>query len=133
MGAKNIIGGTFEDVGEAVVTPIRDEVGKALEQGVQTVVSGPKTALPNKPQAGNSKIETQKNLAEARRKIKWWQDLEEAQKRVREGQKQKQMQATQVVQEEKQIKQFEVVRKQKKDENLIRAQRKTEIKGGVGG
>lgn len=132
MYGKNVIGGTFEDLNEAVVKPVTDEVGKALEQGVQTVISGPKqTQNPQNPQA--KQAETQAKLAESRRKIKWWQDLEEAQRRVRDQEKQKIVQKQSLDSaRDKQIKQFEIV-KQKENLALNRAQRKTEIKGGVGG
>lgn len=132
MSAKNIIGGTFEDIDEAIVKPVADEVGKALEQGVQTVVSQPK---PQQPTDRNVQLETQSKLTEARRKIEWWKKLDEEQKRVRELERQKVIVRTQDEQQDKesqQIKQFEIV---KKKENLAlnRTQRKTEIKGGVGG
>ncbi len=128
MHAKNVIGGTFEDLNEAVVRPVSDEVGKALEQGVQNVFQGQK-----QPVSGSQPEETQAKLLEARRKIKWWKDLSDAQRRVREGKNQAQAQQQQAVQDKKQVKQFEVSKKQQKNIALVRSQRKTEIKGGVGG
>lgn len=138
------IGGTFEDISDAVVKPISDEVGKAIEQGVQAVVGGPKQLTPQpadatrlsdegKAMAGKQAME-QANLIEARRKIAWWRALDEAQKKVREAEKQKQMQRKQVVQQQQQqVKQFESTQKKKEDLNLQRAKAKTEIKAGVGG
>lgn len=125
------IGGTFEDVGEAVVKPVSDEVGKALEQGVQ-VVSGTGQQV-SQANVQAKQIETRTRLAEARRKIKWWKDLEEAQKRVREGLKQKSFDSAQDRQKQQEIQQFEVSKKQQKNVTLERQKTKTEIKGGVGG
>ena len=39
------IGGTFEDVGEAMA-PIKDSVGEAIEQGVQSIVAPQLTPPP---------------------------------------------------------------------------------------
>jgi hypothetical protein len=131
MVNKNIIGGTFEDVSDAVVKPVSDEVGKAIESGVQAVVVGPKQLTPQQLQ--QKQTDTTNQLTEARRKITWWKSLDEAQKKVREEQKQKQMQTQQVDQQQKQVKQFEITQKKKEDINLQRAKTKTEIRGGVGG
>lgn len=121
--------GVASDIGEAVVKPVVDEVGKAVEQGVQSVVSGPGVTTPQQQQ---KQLEDAGKLSEARRKIKYWQDLETAQKAVRDKQKQEQQKVAQVSQS-KQIKQFEVVNKKKENMALQQAQRKTEIKKGVGG
>ena len=125
------IGGTFEDVNDALVKPTADEVGKAIESGVQAVVTGPKQLTPQQLQ--QKQTDKTNQLQEARRKIAWWRNLDEAQKKVREAEKQKQMQKVQVNQQQQQVKQFENVQKQKEDLNLQRAKAKTEIKGGVGG
>ena len=74
----------------------------------------------------------QAKMFEARRKIKYWKDLEEARRRIREEAKQRKFQETQVATGEKQVKDLEVV-KEKEDSALKMAQRKTEIRGGVGG
>lgn len=125
------IGGTFEDVGDAVVKPVADEVGKAIEQGVQAVVTGPKQLTPQQLQ--QKQVDKTNNLQEARRKIAWWRNLDEAQRKVREAEKQKQMQSLQVTQQQQQVKQFEITQKKKEDINLQRTKTKTEIKAGVGG
>lgn len=132
MAVKNVIGGTFEDIGEAVVKPVVDEVGKAIEVGVKSVVGGPnpKATQNTKPQ---DNVTDQTKIIEARRKIKYWKDLEEAQRRVREEQKMKQLQQAQVTQQESQEKELVEVYKKKDDTALKQAQRKTEIRGGVGG
>ena len=126
------IGGTFEDVNDALVKPAADVVGKAIEAGVQAVVAGAKQLTPQQLQ--QKQTDKTNQLQEERRKIAWWRNLDEAQKKVREAEKQKQMQKVQVTQQQQQqVKQFENVQKQKEDLNLQRAKTKTEIRLGVGG
>lgn len=133
MGVKNIIGGTFEDVGEAVVKPVIDEVGKALETGVRSVVQGPPSLDPK--QQAKKEEERQKKIAAWRWKIAQQSRLAEVQRKVREEAKQKEVQRVQEYQAVKEKKQTEDLEsfKKKQDINLAKAQRKTEIKGGVGG
>lgn len=128
---KGPIGGTFEDVGEAIVKPVVDEIGKAIEAGVQAVTPQ-KTLDPATQQ--QKQISDQKNLVEARRKVEWWKALEAERNRVRQQNQQKlqaQGQQIQAKQQEK-IKQFEIVKK-KDNIALKEAQFKTEKRGGVGG
>ncbi len=137
------IGGTFETINEAVVQPVKDEVGQAIEAGIQSVVGGskPQTQQSSQIKPGEqpkTQITEQKGLAEARRKIKWWQDLAEAQRKVREQEKQKlpqrQQQAQQGSQQQAQIEQFEEAKKQKEiNPQIAAATGKTEMKKGVGG
>lgn len=129
---RNPISGTFEDVRESVVKPVMDEVGKALETGVTSVVQGPQQ---NPQDAPKKEEDRQKKLAAWRWRLEQLRKLEESQRKVREEAKQKEMQKAQVVQAEKQkgqAEEFEIFKK-KGDLNLKRAQRKTEIKTGVGG
>lgn len=131
--------GAVQNIGEAVVKPVAEEFGKAVEQGIQTVVQGPQNITPQQKPLDvdqGRQLKEQKELAEARRKIAWWKSLGEAQREVREQEKQKKLQAQQSFGEaqdkQNQIKQFEVVKK-KQDIALAAAQRKVEIKRGVGG
>ena len=136
------IGGTFEDIGEAL-EPVKDEVGKAIEAGIQSVIPPAKQPTPRQKQQpfgfaqGKQKLEEQQKLTDARRKIKWWQDLEEAQRKIREEEKQKllqrQQQEKQAKQEKVQVKEFEIFKKQKEVNPEIQAKGKAEIKRGVGG
>ncbi len=131
VNAGKVIGGTFEDVSDAVIKPVSDEVGKAIESGVQSVVSGPKQLTPQQLQ--QKQTDKTNQLAEARRKIAWWRNLDEAQRKVRELEKQRKMQRIHAEKKKKQVKQFEISQKKKEDINLQRAKTKTEIKAGVGG
>lgn len=124
---KGPIGGTFEDISEAVVKPVTDELGKAIEVGVKSVVGSPN------PQPATQVKQEEQQKSEVRRKIEFWKKLDEEQRKVRDAERQKQMQQQQVVTQEKQIKQFEIVKKKKENKALSFAQRKTEIRGGVGG
>lgn len=133
MSNPKVLGGTFEDINEAVVKPVTDEVGKAIEIGVKSVMGTPTPTSAPPQDPSQAKLEDQKKYAEVKRKIDFWKKLDEEQKRIRDEQKQKQLQQRQVVAEEKQVKQFETVKKQNRNIALERAKAKTEIKGGVGG
>ena len=132
------IGGTFEDVGESinqsVVKPITDEVGKAIEAGIQSVVGG-STVTPQDKQKKN--LEDQQKIAQWRWRLQKLKELEEAQTKVREEQKQKQLmvlqQEEQAKKDKTEVKEFEVFKKQKEVNPEIQAKGKAEIKRGVGG
>ena len=146
-GANKIIGGTFEDIKEEVnkdvVEPVKDEVGQAIEAGVQAVMGAKPPTPQQKPAAPaqrgeqQKKLEEQNKLTDARRKISWWQDLSARQKQVREEGKQKNLQKQQEEdqkkKEKKQVKQFEIVQKEQQLHPEIAAKGKAEIKRGVGG
>lgn len=133
---KSPIGGTFEDIGEAFV-PARDQVGQAIEAGIQSVIPPAKQQSPAQQQ--QKQVEDQQKLAEARRKIDWWKKLEEAQKKAREEEKQKQLARLQQEEEEKrkkqgvEVKKIELFQKEKQVNPEIAAKGKAEIKRGVGG
>ncbi len=139
----NIIGGTFEDINEAVIQPVKDEIGLTLEQALQSVVPKQNSATQNannNPQQASSdsaeakQAETMVQMNEARRKIKYWKDLDEAQRRVREEEKQKQMQGQSLdAAQDRQVKQFEIIQKKKQLPDELAAKGKAEIKRGVGG
>lgn len=121
-----------EALSEAVVKPVSDEVGKALEQGAQSVTG--QTLDPAVQQ--KKEVENQKKLAWAQKVIAWYKQVDGAQKMVR----QEKQQATQVQQQEQQqereVQQYKLVEKQQKQQELTHLQkeaRKTEIRGGVGG
>ncbi len=138
---KGSIGGTFEDIGEAVVKPVVDEVGKMVEIGAQSV--GVPKANPdprqnpgqNQPTSdiATKQVEEQQKIARWRFWLNRQKQLSNEQKRVRDETKQKETQRLQVETEEKKIKQFEIVKKEKKNQVLAQQQRKTEIRGGIGG
>lgn len=120
------IGGTFEDVGESLAS-VKDAVGEAIEQGVQSVV-GPQLT-PQQVQEKQQK--DQKQLAYTR---KWLGDLQRAQEKVRAENKQKEEQRLKAQQEEKQVVEMKKEEKKKKSVNpAIAYAGKVEIKRGVGG
>ncbi len=130
--------GAMQNIGEAVVKPVMDEVGKAIEVGVQSVLNKqpvqPQTTSPIDPmQQQQISDNEQVGLVDARRKIKYWQDLAGAQARVREEQKKKEQDRLQVDTQKKQIKQFEIQEKKKDNIALKQSQIKTEVRKGVGG
>ena len=148
MAGNRPIGGTFEDVGEtinqSVVKPVTDEVGKAIEAGIQSVVGG-QSVDPQQKSFDSAQDKQQKNLedqekiAEWRWKLQKLKELEEAQRKVREEEKQKSLDYAQDKQEEQdkkektEVKKFEVFKKQKEVNPEIAAKGKAEIKRGVGG
>jgi hypothetical protein len=138
VGVKPI-GGTFEDIQEevttAVIEPIKDQVGEAIEAGVQSVIAA-KPITPQQKQ--QKKQEEQKGLIEARRKIAWWQNLSADQQKVREEEKQRiEMKKQQEEQVEQQKAQSEQVKEQNKaaevNPALAAATNKSETKKGLGG
>lgn len=135
-GIKTGIGQAVADVGEAVVKPVVDEVGKALEEGVSSVVSGPKIK-PQDPLVQQQKqAEEAKRLSWARYVIDWYRRLQASQEKVRTQEQQKLAQIKQEETQENQGKQFEVIEQKRKEQQMNAVQlagRKTEIKRGVGG
>lgn len=151
MSIGKPIGGTFEDIGEvvnqSVVRPISDEVGKAVEAGIQSVVGGQAhttqkqsfdTSTSLSARDRQSRLEDQKKIAQWRWRLQKLKELEEAQRRIREDEKRKQLlrqqeEEEQTKKEKKQIKQFDMFKKQKEVNPEIAAKGKAEIKRGVGG
>lgn len=132
------IGGTFEDAGEtinqSVVRPVTDEVGKAIEAGIQSVVGTPAQTQQQRQEKAQ---EDQKKLAEWRWRLHKIKELQDAQNKIREEQKKKllmmQQQEEQAKKEKKQVKELEIFKKQKEVNPEIQAKGKAEIKRGVGG
>lgn len=120
------------EMGQATVDvakDVKDEVGEMLEQGVQSVVRAKLTPQ----QIQQKELERQKRLAEVRKQIKWYQDIEVAQKAVRGKEKQKQLQRQHETQQQQQIKQFKI--EQKKQAPLpeeVRARSLAERRSGRG-
>lgn len=132
-GVKGAISQTASDIGEAVVKPVGEELGKAIEEGVSTVVHGPQAQTPD-PNSQQKKLEEeQKKKNWALRVIGWYKNLEEQQRRVREAQKQNQL-ANEEKQQEQKVKQFQVVEKKKGiNEAILRSQAERRSGRGVGG
>lgn len=133
-GIKGAVADTVADISEGVVKPVRDEVGKAIEEGVQSVVSGPKTLDPAVQQ--KKQQDEQKRVAWARHVIAWYKNIQNAQEKVRAEELQKLQAKQSKEQDKKQVEQVDVLEQQKKRQEMSAAQlaaRKTELKGGVGG
>ena len=135
---KAAAAGAIRNVGEVVVKPAVDEVGKAIEQGVQSVIGGPQA----QPQLTQGQIEQnradeQNKYTEAQRKIQWWKKLDEEQRKVRE--QQKSLDAARDKQEtakKQKVKQFEIVEKKKEtavQQAQARVAAEKRIGKGVGG
>lgn len=131
--------GAMQNIGEAVVKPVIDEVGKAIETGTQSVLnrppSGQQPTTPSLDPALQQQAQAteQVGLSDARRKIKYWQDLASAQAKVREDQRQKEQERLQEDPQRSKIKQFEIQEKKKQNIALQQAKTKTEVRKGVGG
>ena len=120
------------DVGEAVVKPVSDEVGKAIEQGVQSTVSGPQIDPAVQQQ---KQLEEQKKRNEAIWVINKYKKLDQAQLQVRQEARQKEMQKKQEEEQQKQqVQQYKVVEQQKEQQVMAvkQAQTRAEIKRGGG-
>lgn len=120
------------DVGEAVVKPVSDEVGKAIEQGAQATFTGPQIdpALQQQKQ-----VEDQKKKAWAIKVIEWNKNLQAAQAKVRQEAQQKTLQQKQEEDSQKQkVQQYKVIEQQKKQQVMAvqQAQTRTEVKRGGG-
>lgn len=110
--SANVIGqfkDEVEETTEEVVTDVKDSVGQMIEQGVQSV-AGPKLTP---QQLQQKQLDEQKKLAQARKTIKWYQDIAAAQKKVQEEVKQRKLQKHQEEEQEKQRKKQEEEEKKK--------------------
>lgn len=126
---KQFSGEVAQAAGE-VAKDVKDQVGQVIEQGVQSVVGTPLTPQ----QIQQRQMEDQKKLAEARRKIAFYQQTAQAQQKVRQENKQKGMQRLQNQHQEKQV--TEIKKEQKKKQPINPATfyaGKVEFKRGVGG
>lgn len=128
-GAKQFTGEIKEAAGE-VAKDVKDTVGEMIEQGVQSVTGT--TLTPQQIQ--QKQIDDQKQIADARRKLAFYQQTAQAQKQVSEENKQKEMQRMQTEQQQKQV--VEIKKEEKKKEPVnpeIAYAGKAEFKRGVGG
>ncbi|MEK7617338.1 MAG: hypothetical protein AAB414_04760 [Patescibacteria group bacterium] len=110
--SANVIGqfkDEVEEVSEEVAEDVKDSVGEMIEQGVQSVAAP--TLTPQQIQ--QKQLEEQKKLAQARKTLKWYQDIAAAQKKISEEEKQKKLQSQQVEEQEKQKKRMEEEEKKK--------------------
>jgi hypothetical protein len=113
-GAKHFRDEVGQTVGE-IAKDVKDEVGRVLEHAVQSVAS----TQPTLQQIQQKQLEDQQKLSEVRGKIKWYKDIEKAQKRVRDEQKQEEMRKIQSAQTEKQEKEFKLIKKEEGKKILV--------------
>lgn len=139
MASIKPIGGTFEDIGEAMA-PVKDAVGEAIEQGIKSVLQpAPKLTPQQQAQRQQQKAEEQKGMAEARYQIDWWKNLAAEENKVRNIKKQQDFGKKQEEQEEEQkkqdakIEQFIIQKKEVEVNPALARKGKVELKGGVGG
>lgn len=127
------LGGTFEDIGDAVVKPFVDQVGKALEEGGSTIIHPtPKPVQSQTPQK-NPQVQLQEDRNKTASIRQWFSNLNQDLKRIRDERKQKEAQKAQEENKTVEIKQFEIAKKQQKNVALEQATKKTETKGTIGG
>ena len=141
-GTKSNLGQLAQDIGEAIFEPVKDQVGQAIEEGVQSVIGIP-TDPQTKPQpaALDPAVRQQRRADENQKKAEWnwrlqqYQKLEQQQKVDRQRLQQQAMKKQEEEKEEKKVEQFKIIEKDKKSQSLAaqQAARKTEIRGGVGG
>lgn len=113
-GGVKQISEEMEQAATDVAKDVKDEVGQMIEQGVQSV-AGSKLTLQSfdSAQDKQKQIEEQKKLAQARKTIKWYQDIAAAQKKVRDEETQKKLQKQQQEEQEQQKNKLEEEQKKK--------------------
>lgn len=130
-GSGNQFGGEVIEDFKEVAKDVKDEVGQAIEQGVQSVVG--KTPTPQQIQ--QQYLQRQKDQKELQRVRTWFKNLEQQTAQVREQNLQKEQQRLQNQQHEKQV--SEIKKGEKKEQSVVNPALefigKPEKKGGVGG
>jgi len=121
-----------------VAREVKDAVGEAIEQGVQSVAGSQPTPQSFDPaqdrQIQQKQLEDQKELHRVR---KWFKDLEQQTAQVRQANQQKEQQRLQAQQQEKQVAiqkaQLQQVKKVPTPEAVLRSQVERKAGKGVGG
>lgn len=121
-------------VAEAVVKPVADEVGKAIEEGITSIIQGPQAVKTLNPQVqAKKKVDEDKRRQWALKVIDWNRKLSEDQSKVKMQNQQKQSQEEQKKKQEEQVKQFKVEQKKKEIPAALAARNTSETRKGVGG
>lgn len=132
-GLKGALASLPQDISEAAIKPVVDEVGRALETGIQTVIHGPQaTSIDPKVQA-QKKADEEKRKTWALRVIDWNQKLAHEQSKVRQAAQQKQTQEEGEKQQGQKVKQFKLDQKKREVPAELKARNTTETRKGVGG
>lgn len=120
----------IQTVNEAVVQPVKDELGEMIEAGVQAI-----TGASDDPQKQALKQQKQQQkLADAQRQIQYWKQIESQQFSLRQQNQQQQMQKQQETKQSEQVKQYETQKKEvSKNQAVVNAQTSKETRKGVGG
>lgn len=134
-GSKSGLSQLSSDINEAVVKPVSDEVGKALESAVTSVFGNsiPQQNIDPKVQAEKKQEEEKRKLQAIQTLNKWTQNLESDLQKVRQSKQQQEQQRLQKQQEEKKVKQFKVQEKKQKSNAALASKNTTESRKGVGG
>jgi hypothetical protein len=134
-GAKSGLSQITSDISEAVIKPISDEVGKALESASGSIMGGSSSPpkLDPKAQAQRKQQDEQKKLQAMQVINNWQQKLEADIAKVRQEKDQKEHQRLQVQQQEEKVKQYRVEEKKKQANAALAAKNTTESRKGVGG
>lgn len=139
-GIKSMMGGAVKNVGEAVVKPAINELGKDAEEGVNSVFGTPQNQTSQTNQQTPQQLQSQ-NLRKQEDENKkrnlqmFFQKLTEGQQRevgIRRSEDEKKKKEDKEKQEKKEVKQFEIIQNEKKQEDVTIAQkqRRTEIRKG---
>ena len=121
-------------VAEAVIKPVQDEVGKALEVGVQSITGQGQQQLDPQEEANKKQEEELKK----QRLRDFLRRYSEDQQRFQQTKNQEQQAKQAKIQEEqqaKQVRQVEVIEKQKKQQSIVdqTGKGRAEVKKGIGG
>lgn len=118
-------------VTESLVKPVVDEVGKALEVGVQSVTG---TGSMDPATQQKKQEEDAKRKDWALKVIAWNRKLDDDARRVRMEKQQQEQQRLQVQTQEEQAKKQQIVVKKQQQAQVVReAQTRSEVRKGVGG
>lgn len=138
--SRNVIGKFSDEVEQTateVAKDVKDSVGQIIEQGFQSATG----IQPTPQQIQQKQQEEQKQLLETRRKIAFYDQTDQAQKMVRQQNKQKEVQRLQEEQQRKQEKKMEKIQEQQTakkpgagtPEEILRSQVERKVGKGLGG
>ncbi len=128
---------TLETINQEVVEPTVDQVGLALEQGVQSVMGNFQAMDPQKQADIKQKeADDQKEADEVRWRLSRMQQTEQEIEAIRKKRREEEDQKNKSEQQNtSEVQQFEVVHEQQKQEDIAtqNAKTKTEMRKGVAG
>lgn len=136
MADSGGFGTAVSEVVGAIVEPVKDEVGQAIETGVQSVLGT--TPTPQDPAAKQQReAEEKKKIAEQRWIINKNDQLDKELAAVRQKKAEETQKLEQANQQQDQVQQFQAVQRDQRREAIKRqvqeAKTKSETRRGVGG